>query len=93
LTFFAPDEELFPATRIAREALLHGGTAPGILNAANEVAVAAFLSGHLPFTGIPVVVERTLEVAVEAAAPASLAEVLEMDRHGRAKASEILGRM
>ena len=61
LEFHAPDEETFPLLRIAREAGERGGTYPCAFNAANEVAVAAFLAGELPFLGIPAVVEEVLE--------------------------------
>jgi 1-deoxy-D-xylulose-5-phosphate reductoisomerase len=61
LTFEPPDIETFSCLRLAREAGRAGGTAPCTLNAANEVAVHAFLSGQLPFLGIAEVVERTLE--------------------------------
>ena len=61
LTFEAPDLETFPCLRLAREAGLAGGTAPCALNAANEVAVHAFLNGRLPFTGIPQVIEGVLD--------------------------------
>jgi 1-deoxy-D-xylulose-5-phosphate reductoisomerase len=60
LTFEAPDLESFPCLRLAREAAEAGGTAPCVLNAANEVAVHAFLAGDLSFTGIPRVIESTL---------------------------------
>jgi len=60
LTFEAPDVEAFPCLRLAREAAEAGGTAPCVLNAANEVAVHAFLAGELSFTGIPRVIESTL---------------------------------
>ncbi len=60
LTFEAPDTDAFPCLRLAREAAEAGGTAPCVLNAANEVAVHAFLAGDLPFTGIPRVIESTL---------------------------------
>jgi 1-deoxy-D-xylulose-5-phosphate reductoisomerase len=60
LTFEAPDLESFPCLRLAREAAEAGGTAPCVLNAANEVAVHAFLSGDLSFTGIARVIESTL---------------------------------
>ena len=60
LTFEAPDLEAFPSLRLAREAAAAGGTAPCVLNAANEVAVHAFLAGELPFMGIPRVIESTL---------------------------------
>ena len=61
LTFEAPDVDAFPCLRLAREAAAVGGTAPCVLNAANEVAVHAFLEGELPFTGIAEVIDRTLE--------------------------------
>ena len=68
---FAPaDERRFPCLRLAREALRAGGTVPAVLNAANEVAVAAFLAHRLPFTGIPAVVEAAM--AREAARPHTL---------------------
>jgi 1-deoxy-D-xylulose-5-phosphate reductoisomerase len=60
LTFEAPDLEAFPCLRLAREAAETGGTAPCVLNAANEVAVHAFLGGDLSFTGIARVIESTL---------------------------------
>jgi 1-deoxy-D-xylulose-5-phosphate reductoisomerase len=60
LTFEAPDERAFPCLRLAREAGRAGGTAPCVLNAANEVAVNAFLKGRLPFLGISEVIEETL---------------------------------
>jgi 1-deoxy-D-xylulose-5-phosphate reductoisomerase len=60
LTFEAPDTETFACLRLAREAAQAGGTAPCVLNAANEVAVHAFLGGELSFTGIPRVIESTL---------------------------------
>jgi 1-deoxy-D-xylulose-5-phosphate reductoisomerase len=61
LTFEPVDHEAFPALRLAREAAAEGGTAPCVLNAANEVAVHAFLDGRIPFTGIAEVIERVLE--------------------------------
>src|SRR5699024_3008919 len=60
LTFEEPDTAAFPCLRLAREAGIAGGTAPCVLNAANEVAVAAFLDGEIPFTGIAELVERVL---------------------------------
>jgi 1-deoxy-D-xylulose-5-phosphate reductoisomerase len=60
LTFEAPDLDTFACLRLAREAAAAGGTAPCVLNAANEVAVHAFLRHELPFTGIPRVIEATL---------------------------------
>jgi 1-deoxy-D-xylulose-5-phosphate reductoisomerase len=61
LTFEPVDLDAFPALRLAREAAVTGGTAPCVLNAANEVAVHAFLDGSIPFTGISAVIERVLE--------------------------------
>jgi 1-deoxy-D-xylulose-5-phosphate reductoisomerase len=90
LTFHAPDEERFPATRLAREALAAGGGAPAILNAANEVAVAAFLAGHLRFTRIAAVVEETLQRSPLGAAPTSLEDVLAIDQSARREARRLL---
>jgi 1-deoxy-D-xylulose-5-phosphate reductoisomerase len=61
LTFEPVDLDAFPALRLAREAAMVGGTAPCVLNAANEVGVHAFLDGQIPFTGIAAVIERVLE--------------------------------
>jgi 1-deoxy-D-xylulose-5-phosphate reductoisomerase len=61
LTFEPPDTDTFACLRLAREAGEVGGTAPCVLNAADEVAVEAFLDGRIPFTGIPEVIDRTLE--------------------------------
>jgi 1-deoxy-D-xylulose-5-phosphate reductoisomerase len=61
LTFEPPDTDTFACLRLAREAGEAGGTAPCVLNAADEVAVEAFLARRIPFTGIPEVIERTLE--------------------------------
>ena len=87
LTFESVDLNAFPCLRLAREAALAGGTAPCVLNAANEVAVHAFLEGRLHFNGIPEVIERTLaELPV---APVRAFESLyEADREGRQVASE-----
>jgi 1-deoxy-D-xylulose-5-phosphate reductoisomerase len=60
LTFEPPDEETFPCLRLAREAAAAGGTAPCVLNAANEMAVQAFLDGEIGFTAIAEVIERAL---------------------------------
>jgi len=86
LTFEAPDAERFPALRLAREALRAGGGAPAALNAANEVAVEAFLAGRLGFLEIAAVAEAALERL--ASAPAETLEaVLEIDREARALAA------
>jgi len=90
LTFFAADEERFPATRLAREAIAAGGSAPATLNAANEVAVAAFLSGQIAFTRIAAVVEETLQVSNLPPRPTTLDEVLSVDGAGRRLARQVL---
>jgi len=90
LSFFAPDEERFPATRLCREAAQAGGAAPAVLNAANEVAVAAFLDRKIPFSRIPVVVERVLSRGALPNAPGTLDEVLGVDREARLRATELL---
>jgi 1-deoxy-D-xylulose-5-phosphate reductoisomerase len=89
LSFFQPDETRFPATRLAREAIEAGGAAPAILNAANEIAVAAFLSGQIAFTRIAVMVEQVLN-RYKAAAPQTLDDVLDVDREARVHAGELL---
>jgi 1-deoxy-D-xylulose-5-phosphate reductoisomerase len=89
LTFRAPDEVRFPATRLARQAAEAGGAMPCVLNAANEVAVAAFLDGKLPFTAIPVQVERTMQ-ALSLRPPLSLDEVIAVDTEARATAARML---
>jgi 1-deoxy-D-xylulose-5-phosphate reductoisomerase len=90
LTFEAPDEQRFPATRLARHAAEAGGAAPAVLNAANEVAVAAFLGGHLAFTDIAVMVERVLSTGNQPPPPRSLEEVLAVDAATRARTREML---
>jgi 1-deoxy-D-xylulose-5-phosphate reductoisomerase len=82
LEFEAPDLARFPALGLARGALETGGAAPVVLNAANEVAVAAFLDGKLRFTEIAEFVERTLE-ASNWSAPKSIEDVLEIDKRTR----------
>ncbi len=88
LEFGAPDLDAFPCLALARSAGESGGTAPCVLNAANEVAVAAFLADELPFLGIPDVVERTL-ARVDSAPARDLAELAETDAEARRIASEL----
>ena len=85
LSFEEPDVTAFPCLRLAREAGEAGGMAPCVLNAANEVAVGAFLAGEIAFTGIPALVERVLE-SVPAAPPAHFADLFECDREARLRA-------
>ncbi len=89
LTFQAPNEELFPATRIAREAIEAGGAAPAILNAANEVAVEAFLAGQIGFSRITAVAETTL-ARYDAPPPQNLEDILVVDSEARKRAREAL---
>ena len=90
MTFEAPDEVRFPATRLARDAAEQGGAAPAVLNAANEVAVAAFLAGQIGFTRIAALVERTLERSNFGAAPKTVDDVLLIDAAARKMAREML---
>jgi 1-deoxy-D-xylulose-5-phosphate reductoisomerase len=90
LDFSAPDLARFPCLRLAYEALRTGGTSAAILNAANEVAVQAFLERRLAFTGIADVVERVMN-AVASRPADSLETVLEMDEVARSKAGEVIG--
>ena len=89
LTFRAPDEDRFPATRLCRLAAEAGGAAPAVLNAGNEIAVAAFLAGHLPFTRISVMVEELLG-RYAPAAPAALGDVIAIDAEARDRARQLL---
>ena len=82
LEFGEPDLEAFPCLALARAAGEAGDTAPCVLNAANEVAVAAFLDGELPFLGIADVVERTLS-QVDCVPASDLAELADMDAEAR----------
>ena len=92
LDFEPVDREAFPCLALAEQAGRSGGTAPAILNAANEVAVAAFLEGDLPFVGIAEVVDRTLEEL--ASGPAhDLRSVEIADRDARSIADEQIKEM
>jgi 1-deoxy-D-xylulose-5-phosphate reductoisomerase len=90
LTFEAVDLEAFPCLRLAREAASAGGTAPCVLNAANEVAVHAFLDGRLAFLGIAEVIERVLD-RLGAGAVHSFESLYEADREAREAAAELVG--
>lgn len=94
LTFEAPDLERFPALRLAREALERGGAAPAVFNAANEIAVAAFLAGRIGFLDIATTVATSLDRAERDSlfrAPRSLADVLAVDEAARAVARNVIG--
>jgi 1-deoxy-D-xylulose-5-phosphate reductoisomerase len=92
LEFGAPDLETFPLLALARQAGVRGGTAPCAYNAANEVAVAAFLDGRLPFLGIAEVVADTLET-VDGAAARDLDELRAADAEARAIAQGAAARL
>jgi len=86
LAFERPDLARFPCLALAYRALAQGGTAAAVLNAANEIAVEAFLDGRLRYTAIPAVIECCLERA-PAAPAASLEALLEADRGARREAA------
>lgn len=92
LDFQAPDMQRFPCLRLAYESIRQGGTAPAILNAANEVAVDAFLAGRLGFTGIPKLVEQTLS-ALPSTPADSLEWLMDVDRQARQVAEQKLQRL
>jgi 1-deoxy-D-xylulose-5-phosphate reductoisomerase len=89
LTFEEPDLERFPSLRLGYEAAATGGTLPAVLNAANEVAVPAFLEGRLPFLGIPRVVEETMRAHTPMPIQ-DLAHVLGVNRWAREFAQQLI---
>jgi 1-deoxy-D-xylulose-5-phosphate reductoisomerase len=89
LTFQEPDPVRFPSLRLAYEALKAARTYPAVLNAANEIAVAAFLEGRISFTGIPELVEKTMQ-AHEAWTPVELEEYLQADQWARRTAEQLI---
>ncbi len=90
LDFEPPDYQRFPCLRLATEAIEQGGTAMAVINAANEIAVEAFLDGRIRFTDIPVIIERVLNAAT-IVEPVSLVMVQDADAQARALALEYLG--
>lgn len=89
LTFEHPDRERFPCLQLAYDALEAGGSAGCVLNAANEVAVYAFLEGRIRFTAIPEVIQRTLHKMEHVADP-SLSVIVDIDQEARSVATEHL---
>jgi len=87
--FLPPDFDKFPLLRVAYECQRAGGSATCTLNAADEIAVEAFLAGHLPFCGIYEVVSETL-ARTPVKECASVADILEVDRQSRALARELV---
>jgi 1-deoxy-D-xylulose-5-phosphate reductoisomerase len=93
LTFEAPDDEKFPALALARSALRSGGEMPAVLNAANEVAVAAFLDGHCPLPAITATVGETLDRWASRNRPLTdIEQALAADREARVVAQHVLGK-
>ena len=94
LSFETPDEERFPALRLAREVLAAGGSAGTVLNAANEVAVEAFLAGRIGFLAIAALVEATLAASagLTTSRRGSVEDVLAIDAEARAAARSLLAR-
>lgn len=89
LDFSEPDMGRFPCLRLAYEAMRAGGTAPAILNAANEIAVQAFLDERLSFTAIPVVIEKTLET-ISSREASELEVIMTDDRLARGAAEQLV---
>jgi 1-deoxy-D-xylulose-5-phosphate reductoisomerase len=90
LDFEPPDLQRFPCLRLAMEAARAGGEMPAVLSAANEVAVAAFLEGHLNFGGIPGVIGEVMNTWVGHGGMPDLQSVLEVDAHARQLATALL---
>lgn len=89
LTFSAPDLHRFPCLALAYQALASGGTLPAVMNAANEIAVAAFLNEQIPFAGIPELIERVMACHVPEAVT-TVERVLQADRWARVRAREFI---
>lgn len=90
LEFREPDREAFPALDIVIEAGLRGGSAPAVVNAADEIAVGAFLTGRLGLLGIASILEQTLD-RVPPSQPKTVDDVLEIDREARTVANSFIG--
>lgn len=89
LEFLPPDVERFPCLRLAYEAGRKGGTMPAVMNAANEVAVCAFIEGRIGFMDIPAVIGKTMALH-SVREVASIGDVMEADRWGRAAGESII---
>ncbi|AXQ28979.1 1-deoxy-D-xylulose-5-phosphate reductoisomerase [Solimonas sp. K1W22B-7] len=89
--FEAPDERRFPCLRLARRALREGGVLPNVLNAANEIAVEAFLQHRLDYPGIPAVIEEVMDAAGGREAGADLDSILALDAWARGVATLAVG--
>jgi 1-deoxy-D-xylulose-5-phosphate reductoisomerase len=93
LDFEPPDVTRFPCLGLAYDALRAGGAAPVALNAANEVAVQAFLDRRIPFPGIPRLIATTLEWAAGRPEPRTLEQIREVDGHARAVSAGTIDRI
>jgi 1-deoxy-D-xylulose-5-phosphate reductoisomerase len=89
LTFEEPDLQRFPCLKLAYAAIAAGGIAPAVLNAANEVAVEAFLAGKIPFLAIPILIEQVLDRHVPQT-PVHLDDLLHADRFARSEARRLI---
>ncbi|PKN77334.1 MAG: 1-deoxy-D-xylulose-5-phosphate reductoisomerase [Deltaproteobacteria bacterium HGW-Deltaproteobacteria-10] len=92
LEFYQPDVKKFPCLRLAYEAGICGGTMPAVLNAANEIAVEAFLKGEIKFVDLPRIIDKVLNIHASIEEP-SLADILNADEWARAKTKELLERI
>lgn len=93
LTFIKPDFRRFPCLKLASEAAKAGGGLPVVLNAADEIAVNAFISGKIKFTDIPRLIEKTMRLFRPQNSEPSLASVVEIDQWARQKAEEIIQKL
>jgi 1-deoxy-D-xylulose-5-phosphate reductoisomerase len=93
LNFRLPDTKRFPCLDLAREALKRGGVMPCVLNAADEVAVAAFLNRRVRFSAIPRLIEEVMRQMSSCPSPTSLEDVLEGDGEARRRAAEVVSAM
>ncbi len=91
LTFFKPDQNRFPAVKLAYRSLVDGESMPAVMNAANEVAVEAFLAGRIKFTEIVELIERTMDLH-RVHPLKTIEDALNADKWGREKTRELLGR-
>ena len=91
LDFYKPDLKKFPCLKIAREAGVSGGTAPAVLNAADEVAVAALMQERLSFADLPKIIEKVLD-APDVIPDPSMDDILQADADARQKTEKIIRR-
>jgi 1-deoxy-D-xylulose-5-phosphate reductoisomerase len=90
LSFRPPDSKRFPCLDLAREALRQGGTMPCVLNAADEIAVEAFLNRQMRFSLIPKLIETVMRQMPSRQGLNSLGDVLEADQEARRRAREVI---